>query len=114
MTVGTTRCANRYAGMAISGCRMKCFPGARMTGGTIGRCRVANGGADKNSCAGIMTAGTRVMRFRGCTYKRIIMTASTAGCTYRDASMARIRCMGRLPGPRMTGGTVGRGRIAYS
>ena len=65
-----------------------------MTGGTIGRGRMANGGADKSSCAGIMTAGTRVMRFRGGAYKCVIMAVSTAGCTYRDAGMA-------VPGCRM-------------
>jgi len=59
-----------------------------------------------------MTAGTCVMRIRGCAYQGIIMAASTAGRTNRDAGMARIRCVGRLPGPRMTGGTVGRGRVA--
>jgi len=59
-----------------------------------------------------MTTCTRIMRFRGCTYKRIIMAASTAGCTNRDAGMARIVCMARLPGARMTGGTVGRARVA--
>jgi len=83
-----------------------------MTGGTVGRGRVADGRADKCAAAGIMTAGTRVMRFRGCTYKRIIMAVSTTRCTHRDAGMAGIRCMGRLPGARMTGGTVGRGRVA--
>ena len=61
-----------------------------------------------------MAAGTSVMRFRGCTHKRIIMAASTAGCTDRDASMARIGRMGRLPGVRMTGSTIGRGRVANS
>ena len=40
-----------------------------------------------------MTAGTGVMRFRGCTYQGIIMAASTAGCTNRDAGMTGIRCM---------------------
>jgi len=59
-----------------------------------------------------MAAGTRVMGIRGCAYKRIIMAASTAGCTYRDAGMAGIRCMGRLPGAHMTGGTIGRARVA--
>ena len=59
-----------------------------------------------------MTAGTRVMRFRGCTYKRIIMTVSTAGRSNRDARMAGIRCMGSLPGPRMTCRTIGWGRVA--
>jgi len=89
------------------------LPGARMTGGTIGRGRVANRGADKNSCAGIMTAGTRVMRFRGCTYKCVIMTVSTARCTNRDTRMAISGCrMNCAPGARMTGGTIGRGRIA--
>ena len=61
-----------------------------------------------------MTTCTSVMRFRGCAYKRIIMAASTTGCTHRDAGMAGIRCMGRLPGARMTGSTIGRGRVAYS
>ena len=59
-----------------------------------------------------MAAGTGIMGIRSCAYKRIIMTVSTAGCTNRDARMARIRCMGRLPGARMTGGTIGRGRVA--
>ena len=88
------------------------LPGPRMTGGTIGRARVANGGADQRASPCIMTAGTRVVRFRGCAYKCIIMAVSTAGCTNRDARMAGIRCMGRLPGASMTGGTVRRGRVA--
>ena len=83
-----------------------------MTGGTVGRARVADGGADQRTGAGIMTADTSIMGFWGCTYKRIIMAVSTAGCTYRNAGMAGIRCMARLPGARMTGGTVGRARVA--
>ena len=83
-----------------------------MTGGTVGRGRVADGGADQRTGAGIMTARTRIMGFWGCAYKCIIMTVSTAGRTYRDAGMAGIRCMRRLPGTRMTGRTVGRGRVA--
>jgi len=90
------------------------LPGARMTGGTVGRGRVADGGADQCAAAGIMATGTRVMRFWGCAYKCIIMAASTARCTNRDAGMARIRCMARLPVARMTGGTIGRAWIAES
>ena len=59
-----------------------------------------------------MTARTRIMRFRSCTYQRIIMTVSTAGRTYRDARMARIGRMGRLPGASMTGDTVDRAWVA--
>ena len=83
-----------------------------MTGRTVSGARVTHSRTDKSAGSCIMTAGTRVMRFWGCAYKRIIMAASTAGCTNRDAGMAGIRCMRRLPGPRMTGGTVGRGRVA--
>jgi hypothetical protein len=61
-----------------------------------------------------MAADTSIMGFWGSTYKRIIMTVSTAGCTNRDAGMTGIGRMGRLPSPRMTGGTVGRARVAYS
>jgi len=53
-----------------------------------------------------MTAGTRIMRFRGCAYKRIIMAINATRCTYRDAGMARIGRMQRIPGARMTGRTV--------
>jgi hypothetical protein len=89
------------------------LPGPRMTGDTVGRGRVADGGADQCAGAGIMAADTRVMGIRSCAYQCIIMTVSTARCTYyRDTGMARIRCMGRLPGPRMTGGTIGRGLVA--
>ena len=93
MTVSTARCTNRDTRMAISGCRMNCAPGARMTGGTIGRGRMAYSRANKSSCARIMAAGTRVMRFRGCAYERIIMAVSTTGCTNRDACMTGIICM---------------------
>ena len=53
------------------------LPGARMTGGTIGRGRVANGGANQRAGAGIMTAATRVMGIRSCAYKYVIMTSIT-------------------------------------
>ena len=115
MTVSTTRCAHRDTRMAISGCRMKCFPGARMTGATVSRCRVAYSRTNKNSCAGIMTTCTRIMDRSICRINKrgITVTVSTARCTYyRDACMARIRCMGSLPGARMTGSTIGRGRVA--
>ena len=47
-----------------------------MTGGTVGRARVANGGADQSAGPCIMTAGTRVMGFRGCADQGIIMAVS--------------------------------------
>ena len=59
-----------------------------------------------------MTACTRIMRIRGYAYQRIIMTRCTTGRTYRDARMAGIGRMRRIPGTHMTRGTVGRGRIA--
>ena len=111
MTVSTAGCTYRNAGMAGIGC-MRRLPGPRMTGGTVGRGRVADGRTDKRAGSCIMTAGTSVVRFWGCAYKRVIMAASTAGCTNRDAGMAGISCMARLPGARMTGGTVGRARVA--
>ena len=92
MAINATRCTYRDAGMAGIRC-MGRLPGARMTGGTIGRARVANSGADQCTATGIMAAGTRVMRFRGCTYKRVIMAVSTTGCTNCDACMTGIICM---------------------
>ena len=61
-----------------------------------------------------MTARTCIMGVRGCAYKRIIMAVSTCGCCYNNARMARIICMGRIPGAGMTGGTIARVRMAYS
>ena len=115
MAASTTGCTHRDTRMAISGCRMKCFPGARMTGATVSRCRVAYSRTNKNSCAGIMTTCTRIMDRSICRINKrgITVTVSTARCTYyRDACMARIRCMGSLPGARMTGSTIGRGWVA--
>jgi len=83
-----------------------------MARGTVGRGRVTDGGADKGTAAGIMTACTRVMGLRGCTHQRIIMTVNTTCCAYRDACMAGIGRMLFRPGTRMTGRTVGRGRVA--
>ena len=111
MAASTAGRTNRDASMARIG-RMGRLPGARMTGGTIGRGQVADGGADQRASPCIMTADTRVMRFRGCAYKRIIMAITACGQCDNDARMARIVCMGRLPGVRMTGGTVGRARVA--
>ena len=93
---------------------MQSLPRSRMTGRTVSGARVTHSRTDKSAGSCIMTAGTSVMRFRGCTYKRIIMAASTTRCTNRDAGMAWIGRMGRLPGAHMTGSTIGRGRIAYS
>jgi len=112
MAASTARCTNRDARMARIIC-MGRLPGAGMTGGTIGRIRIAYSGADKNSRTGIMTTCTRIMRFRGCAYKRIIMAVSTTCCTYRNAGMAisgcRVDC---APGANMAGGTVSRARVA--
>jgi len=113
MAVSTTRSTYRDASMAGIVC-MGRLPGVRMTGGTIGRGQVADGGADQRAGSCIMAAYTRVMRFRGCANKRIIMAVSTCGQCYNNARMARIVRMGRLPGTRMTGGTIGRGRVAHS
>ena len=47
-----------------------------MTRRTVGRGRVANGRADQRASPCIMAAGTRIMRFRGCAYKCIIMAVT--------------------------------------
>ena len=91
---------------------MRCIPCTRMTGRTVGGCRIADGGSDQGAAAGIMTARAGIMCFRCCTYQRIIVTVSTACCANRDAGMAGIGRMRRLPGTCMTGGAVGRGRVA--
>ena len=86
-----------------------------MTGGTVGRGRVADGRADKCAAAGIMTARTRIMRFWGCAYKRIIMAVTACGQCYNNARMAIPGCrMNCAPRTRMTGGTIARVRVAYS
>jgi len=61
-----------------------------------------------------MTAGARIMVRCICRINKrgIIVAVSTPRCSHRDAGMAGIRCMGRLPGAHMTGGTIGRGRMA--
>ena len=112
MAASTAGCTYRNAGMAGIRC-MHSIPRTRMTGGTVGRARITYGRTDQHAAAGIMTAGTSVVRFRGCAYKRIIMAVGTAGCTHRDTGMAISGCrMNCAPGACMTGGTVGRGRIA--
>ena len=76
--------------------RMGRLPGARMTGGTIGRGRVANAEPINDAAAGIMTARTRIMVRCICRINKraIIVAVSTAGCTHRDTRMAQIRLYG--------------------
>ena len=112
MTVGALRTTGGH-NTRMAGIRcVRRLPGACMTRRTVGRGRVSDGRTDQRTAAGIVTARTGVMRLRRCAYQRIIMTAGTAGCTYRDTRMAGIRCMGCIPGARMTRRTVGRGRVA--
>ena len=60
-----------------------------------------------------MTADTCIMGFSCRAYQGIIMTAAAAaGRSYDNARMARIGGMHCFPRARMTGFTVGRGRVA--
>ena len=65
MAVGAARRSYSYAGMSRIN-RMQCRPGAGMTGGTIGRYRVAKGCPNQGAAAGVMTARARVMRICCC------------------------------------------------
>ena len=105
VAVRTACCTYRDARMAgIT--RMGRLPGACMTGGTVGRARVAHGRSDQGTTTGIMTARAGIMCFRYCTYQRIIMTARTISRTYRDTGMAGIIHMESTPVGTMTGRTV--------